>query len=77
MTQPERADFVFRMADVFPPNDATARYVARLSIGLADLRLVAERLMRDELTDRKPRLLRPPDDGPHARGRPGAGAAGP
>lgn len=53
MTQPSRADFEFRMGDVFPPCDSTARYVARLSMGLADLRLVADQLMRDGLSDRE------------------------
>ena len=53
MTVPPRVDFAFTMGDVFPAGDPIARYVMRLSIGLGDIRLVADQLMRDNLTDRE------------------------
>jgi hypothetical protein len=53
MEPPVRVDYVFRMGEVFPSDDPTGRYVARLSMALADLRLVADQMMRDDLTDRE------------------------
>lgn len=48
-SDPERVRFEFRIGDVFDPDDTMARYLARLSIALGDLRVAGGTyLLREE-----------------------------